>query len=171
MDDFLAKPIDVQRLYAVLLHWLDRSPAGPVEPPPPAPQRSERTAGVSPGLAPLVGLEGVDAVGGLASVGGRVDTYRRLLGVFVDTHHGDGHDLLQHVQQGRLDAAGRLAHRLRGSAATLGLVEVETAAAAVEMAIEQGAPADTRAALQPLAAAVGQALDTTVPAVRAALLR
>lgn len=171
MDDFLPKPIDVQRLYAVLLHWLDRSPVAPAQTPPPAPQRSERAAGVSPGLAPLVGLEGVDAVGGLASVGGRVETYRRLLGVFVDTHQGDGQALLQGVQQGDLDAAARLAHRLRGSAATLGLVEVETAAAALEMAIEHGAPARAAASLQPLAAAVGQALDSTVPAVRDALLR
>ena len=171
MDDFLPKPIDVQHLYKLLLHWLDRSPAEPLEPPPPAQQRTGPAAGVSPALAPLVGLEGVDAIGGLASVGGRIDTYRRLLGVFVDTHQGDGQALLQCLQQGNLDAAGRLVHRLRGSAATLGLVDVETTAAALEMAIDRDAPAGSPAKLHPLATAMDQALAATVPTVRAALLR
>lgn len=171
MDDFLPKPIDVQHLYALLLHWLDRSTAEPLEPPPPEQQRTGPAAGVSPSLAPLVGLEGVDALGGLASVGGRISTYRRLLGMFVDTHQGDGQDLLQCLQQGDLDAAGRLAHRLRGSAATLGLVDVETTAAALEMAVDRDTAAGSPATLHALATAMDQALAATVPAVRAALLR
>jgi two-component system, sensor histidine kinase and response regulator len=190
MNDFVPKPIDVDRLYAVLLHWLDRSPDGLVsgsgeagaalqpapaaQAAPPAPvvsaaaHRLPPPAGVDDALLPLLGLEGVDAMGGLGSVGGRVATYLRLLGVFIDAHQHDGQALRDLVQDQQAEAAGRLAHRLRGSAATLGLVDVETAAAGLEHAIDRG---DAGASLAPLSEAVWQALGATVPALRAALAR
>ena len=184
MNDFVSKPIDVDRLYAVLLHWLDRSPDGlvatpvaasaPMQPAPVAARAAAAAtghvlpAGIDAALVPLLGLEGVDAMGGLGAVGGRVATYLRLLGVFIEAHQHDGQALRQLVQEQQAEAAGRLAHRLRGSAATLGLVDVETAAAELENAIDSGI---VRAGLSPLSDAVWQALGVAVPALRAALAR
>ena len=125
-------------------------------------------AGIDAALVPLLGLEGVDAMGGLGAVGGRVATYLRLLGVFIEAHQHDGQALRQLVQEQQAEAAGRLAHRLRGSAATLGLVDVETAAAELENAIDSGI---VWAGLSPLSDAVWQALGVVVPALRAALAR
>ena len=173
MNDFLPKPIDVERLYEMLLHWLDRSPVGPASAPPaplPAdastprsamqsPTRPVLPAGLDGRMVPLFGLEGVDALGGLASVGGKVEVYRRLLGVFVKTHAGDGAAMRQRVLAGDAEAAGRLAHRLRGSAATLGLIDVETAAAALESAIDS---ADLEVSLTMLADAVHASLGSTL---------
>lgn len=183
MNDFISKPIDVDRLYSVLLHWLDRSPLAPspapqpatsavpvrdstVRPPATAPAPPTQPGGVDAALAPLLGLDGLDAIGGLGSVGGRVATYRRLLGVFIDAHRDDGRALQQFINDGQAEAAGRMAHRLRGSAATLGMVDVEGAAAGLESAIDRG---ERGAGLARLADAVAASMSTIVPALRTAL--
>ncbi|MFO1329610.1 MAG: response regulator [Rubrivivax sp.] len=166
MDDFLGKPIEVSRLYDTLLRWLDRSaaPRPPAEqrpvaaPPPPAPPRD-------PAMASLLRLEGVDALGGLASVGGKIEVYRRLLGIFAVTHAADGMRLQQALERGDQGSVGALMHRIRGSAATLGLVDVETAAAALEHAADGAAPP----ADGPLARDFVEALAGTVERLRHAL--
>lgn len=169
MNDLVPKPVDVQRLYEVLLHWLDRLPAGsPVMPagrPWPA-ALAPAPAAAGPSVQPLLGIEGLDALRGLAAVGGKPTVYRRLLQVFIDTHAGDGGLLRQQLQQDRFAEARALAHRLRGSAATLGLVEVEAAAGALESAIDDG---DDAATLPPLAQALVAALDEVLQPLRRAL--
>jgi CheY-like chemotaxis protein len=157
VNDVLAKPVDVARLYERLLHWLDAHPAAAPAGTPP----------IDAALVPLLGVDGIDAAAGLAAIGGRPAVYRRLLRVFVDTHAGDGQRLLQQVQRGDAAAAAALAHRLRGSAATLGLIDVETAAAALEGAIDDAADP---AALPLLAQAVVATLADALAHLQAALL-
>lgn len=157
VNDVLAKPVDVARLYERLLHWLDAPPAAAPAGTPP----------IDAALVPLLGVDGIDAAAGLAAIGGRPAVYRRLLRVFVDTHAGDGQRLLQQVQRGDAAAAAALAHRLRGSAATLGLIDVETAAAALEGAIDDAADP---AALPLLAQAVAATLADALAHLQAALL-
>ncbi len=156
IDDFLAKPVDGPRLAACLLDWLERQPpaAAPGAPARPAPAAA---ATVPQGLQPLLGLDGLDPVAGLAAVGGRPEVYRRLLRVFGETHGGDGQALQDLLQRGEHAAAGQLAHRLRGAAATLGLVDIEATVSALETALNQ--PGAAAAALQSLLDALRQALD------------
>lgn len=164
IDDFLAKPVDGPQLAACLLRWLDRQQPGTALPPP--------VPAAAPGLdlqplQPLLGLDGLDVLAGLAAVGGKPEVYRRLLQVFGQTHGGDGRALQGLLQQGERAAAGRLAHRLRGAAATLGLVDVESAAAALEAALDRDAGA--AAGLQPLLDELMQALDQGLQRLHAAL--
>ncbi|MFT3816357.1 MAG: response regulator [Rubrivivax sp.] len=162
IDEVLAKPVDGAQLAACLLRWLDRRSLE---------ETPVTAAPVAAGLdlqplQPLLGLDGLDALAGLAAVGGRPEVYRRLLQVFGQTHGGDGRALQGLLQQGERAAAGRLAHRLRGAAAALGLVDIETAAAALEAALDRDAAA---AMLQPLLDALTQALDQGLQRLHAAL--
>lgn len=169
VNDFLAKPVDVSRLYELLLRWLDASPAGTRGAAPPSTGtalRGERAAADPASIAPLLGAEGIDAVRGLAAVGGSPAVYRRLLRIFAETHAADGDQLQQQVQRGDAAAARALAHRLRGSAATLGLIDVETAAGALEGAIDDAVDPAT---LPLLARAVAETLDDALRRLEAAL--
>lgn len=169
MNDLVPKPVDVQRLYAVLLHWLDQRPVPGRAMPAvgtPAGHPAGAAAADAASVQPLLGIEGLDALRGLAAVGGKPAVYRRLLQVFVDTHGDDGERLVQQLRQHLAAEARALAHRLRGSAATLGLVEVEAAAGTLESAIDDGADA---AALPPLAQALVDALDEALHSLRRAL--
>lgn len=165
IDDLLPKPIDVHRLYRNVLACLDRAQADAAtgaDAPPPAPALPPAPVGAGPAwsVEALYGLDGIDAVGGLASVGGRPPVYRRLLEVFVRTHTADSQRLRELAAAGGGEPLVALAHRLRGSAATLGLIDIETDAAAVEAQAERLLPASSPGA--PAGAAAGEAADTTV---------
>jgi two-component system sensor histidine kinase/response regulator len=97
--------------------------------------------------AQLAGIAGLDAELGLNAVRGRMGSYKRLLGKFIDNHGGDFNTIRQRLAAGDAEEARRLAHSLKGAAGTLGAVAVQTAAAALETAIRESQP---EAALEPL---------------------
>ena len=118
-------------------------------------------------LAALQGQDGLDIACGLAAVGGKPAVYRRLLGLFVDIHGAEAAAIQLLLRAGDLVALAAHAHHLRGSAATLGLIEAETAAAALEGAIDDAADP---AALPLLAQAVVATLADALAHLQAALL-
>lgn len=140
---------------------LGESPVVTPVPPPPADAEALDAAA----LQALRGAEGFDVDTGLAAVGGRTAVYRRLLGVFVRTHEDEADRIDSHLAEGNADAARALAHRLRGGAATLGIVAVEQAAAAFEHAVVAGSAADWPV----LAAELHAALEAAVGRLRVAL--
>lgn len=156
VERILPKPVDVAYLYRVMLELLEQGPVA-------APAVSA-TPALPPGLKAVAACDGVDASRGLAAVGGREAVYRKLLRLFVDSHDGDGQRAAELLRQGQSAEAGMLVHRLRGSAATLGLVDVEGAAALVEEAVHAGRPG-----AEAQAAALAAAVSDTVRALRQAL--
>jgi HPt (histidine-containing phosphotransfer) domain-containing protein len=121
--------------------------------------------------AALRDVPGLEAARGLAAIGGRGAVYRRLLGLFVETHADDGRGLCRLLAEHRGAEAAALAHRLRGAAATLGLVGVEAAVREFEQALD-ARPGDGAAALaQQAAQQVAQALAELLPRLSAALER
>lgn len=95
-----------------------------------------------------------------------MELLQRLLQLFVDTHAVDGPRLCGLLQERQEAQAAALAHRMRGAATTLGLVDLQAALAILEGALDGGVAAAP--ALQ-AAAEVEQLLAALLPALRTAL--
>ena len=193
MNDHIAKPLNVEALFATLARWIH--PAAPAAvaaapliaaagtgapSPTAAAARASRQAAVPPPPATespeLPDLPGIDQAAGLATAAQNPALYRRLLLKFRD---GQG-AFAQVFAAARVDAdaqaATRAAHTLKGTAGNIGARQVQAAAAALEHACAENAPdarvaellAATLAALDPVLQGL-QVLDAPANAAPAPL--
>ena len=127
MNDHIAKPVDPEKLYSALLHWL---PAGNTGSEPVIPTPAAATSEDDALQARLSAINGLDTRTGLRSAMGRLPFYTRLLGKFINSTLPA--QLTQALAANDLQTAHRNAHTFKGVAATLGASELRNAAAALE---------------------------------------
>lgn len=124
MNDFVAKPVNPDDLYATILYWLSTSKA-PTEPrivknpaaiaavhQPFIPAKGE--------LAPLFAIPGLQAIQGLSIVKGDAAKYQRLLRMFADSHSNDMQQVLAILADGDKRELRRIVHGLKGVSGTVG---------------------------------------------------
>ena len=128
MNDHLGKPIDERVLLECLLRWVPLLRSRQAAAPEPG------SAASPPALPDRTALEalGLEVGTALARMGDHEPLYRRLLDIFLGSHH----DFVSRIRAGsaRRDKDGivRLAHSLKGAAATIGASAVERAAGTLE---------------------------------------
>jgi two-component system sensor histidine kinase/response regulator len=144
MNDFVAKPIEPERLFEVLRQWLQPLAAG------------EPVSGQASSVAEWAGIEGLDAASGLRRVRGKADAYRAMLARFVKGQRDAVQRLALALQSGDRVLAERIAHTLKGVAANLGANALQVQAGALEAAIRVATPMTQ---LQPKIEALGQATE------------
>ena len=157
MNDHIAKPIDPDQLFGVLLRWIKRAD-GRIEVKRATAAQSSKPAG-EPGLA----IDGIDVRSGLTRTGGNRGRYETLLRKFAEQQAYTVDSMRNALKIGDAASAERAAHSLKGASGTLGAASLSEAAAGAEIAIRTGNGVD--GAIQALSVSLGRVLE----AIRTAL--
>lgn len=133
MFDHIAKPLKVDEMFVTLAKWI--KPVGGTAATPPPTQTAAQPVG-------LPSLPGIDLKAGLATTMNNEKLYTRLLVKFRD---GQG-NFAELFRSARTDAdpaaTTRAAHTLKGTAGNIGAKGVQAAAAELEKACKETAPAE-----------------------------
>jgi CheY-like chemotaxis protein/HPt (histidine-containing phosphotransfer) domain-containing protein len=159
MNDHVGKPFDLDELVAVLRRHV---PARPVPPDTAAGRRGRKAVSLTPEIRGLAQAAGFDLDGALLRLAGRVDVYKRLATSFDERLAALPAEFAALLQPARRAEAERLAHTIKGVAATLGALRLATMAGEVEQALQQWPPQPPQAEWQPR-------WESAIQAARAAL--
>lgn len=127
MDDFLAKPIEVNKLVQLLIKWLPKSKIEKL-----AVEGSTTTDKKTNNIT----IAAIDTDFGIKSVGGSVDNYLQILA----TYYTDGLrkliSLPQHIANNNLALFRTEIHALKSTSATIGALELAAMATQLETAAQ-----------------------------------
>lgn len=136
ITDYIAKPIDPDRLVATLAKWVrpTRTPASTAVS---APVEQEMQEVQKTGSETLPDLPGVNVAETVRRMGGSVTLYCKLLDKFRATERNIVSTIRETLAAGDHKTAERLAHTLRGIAGTLGAKSLQDLAASLESSIHK----------------------------------
>jgi signal transduction histidine kinase/HPt (histidine-containing phosphotransfer) domain-containing protein len=131
MNDHLTKPINPQTLMETLIGWMPaKGLAQPIE--------KELKPAASSGEDIPEHLPPFDIPAALARANGKPALLRKMLLSFLDQYKNAAGELRRQIAEGKTEEASRLAHTLKGVAATLEAKELASAAANIEHALHEG---------------------------------
>lgn len=134
MNDYLAKPVSPESLYAILDTWLahdDRAELATHSDPPQQPQPTESTE-------PPLDFPGIDTCSGLIRVRHNRSLYLRLLVEFHAEHRDITLRVKNAIKSGNLELAQKILHAFRGVAANLGVQSLAEQTRDIENHLKRG---------------------------------
>jgi CheY-like chemotaxis protein len=132
MNDHLTKPINPETLKETLVRWMPaKFTAQPMI------EKERRPAVTSSDEVPEH-LPPFDIPAALARANGKPKLLRKMILSFRDQFKSAGAELRQQIAEGKTEEAGRLAHTLKGVAATLEAKDLASISADIEQALREG---------------------------------
>ncbi len=134
MDDHIAKPIDVNAMFATMAKWI--TPANPKSlsvSTEPEKSTDDSTLATSASNA----IQGIDMQAGLAVCENSESLYRKLLQHFANREAGFAQALQAALSNGQRAEAVRMAHTLKGNAGNLGATQLANLAGSIEHTLEK----------------------------------
>jgi PAS domain S-box-containing protein len=128
-NDFLSKPIDMEKLDAILKHWMPKDMQIKKQAP------SQTNAAPE---APLPEIEGLDFAAGLARIGGSQSKYKEILGVFAADAKANSAMFENVPSKDGLKLFTTIVHGFKSGLANIGANALSEAAAAIEAAGRNG---------------------------------
>jgi signal transduction histidine kinase/DNA-binding response OmpR family regulator len=162
MNDHVAKPIDPDELFGVLLRWIKPREGNGSSAEAVLTAQAPQTPATASETETLQ-IAGIDTKSALRRTGGNRRRYEFLLGKFAESQAGAVEDIRAALAAGDVPTAERAAHSLKGAAGNLGATALADVAAKAEAAIKAGEGFE--AALDSLT----PALRTVVEAINLAL--
>ncbi|MFA6957276.1 MAG: PAS domain S-box protein [Thermoanaerobaculia bacterium] len=158
MNDHIAKPFNIDEMFATLARWI--KPSGRAGDPPNGTRMSRPDES---GTSPLPPLPGIDVAAGLATTLNDPKLYRRLLSKFRDSQREFASRFGEARASSDTTAPMREAHTLKGTAGNIGARGVQAAAGQLERECESGSPerldellAKTMSELEPVLAGLAR---------------
>jgi CheY-like chemotaxis protein len=158
MNDHLTKPIHPDSLTATLLRWMPVQAVGLQEQQEQQEQPAAAAQPIGTGEELPAQLPPFDLSAALARTNGKPKLLRKMMRGFHQQYTHAAADLRAQLHQGQVEEAHRLAHSLKGVAATLEARELAAAATAVSQALRDHDLKDLDALIGTLEAALAPAI-------------
>jgi len=158
MNDFIAKPVDPEKLYLSLIEWLPKRDLIEIEAQSPV---NKIEVGSTRDLHELQAtIEGLDTEQGLKCLRGNEVLYIQLLHQLDNKHVDDMDRFKQHISDKEPDEAILIAHTLKGAAGTLGLTQIQAYSQELELSLKKDPSEGNENEINTLVDTVSTALNT-----------